>query len=138
MLHASSAVYMCTALQLSGVALEKASIIQYQITILMFMIVLCDTLAVCIVLIMAIGNRTSVTAIAPQLLISEKKFESVLGPFWIYLLAILFHMVAAGMMCILSINKRYVAYLDEKKSFYAEVKRHLEEPPVEVLPPKST
>uniref|UniRef100_A0A914R3Z7 Uncharacterized protein n=1 Tax=Parascaris equorum TaxID=6256 RepID=A0A914R3Z7_PAREQ len=60
MLHASSAVYLCTALQLSGAILEKASIIQYQVTILMFMIVLCDVVAVSIVLIMAIGMFTAI------------------------------------------------------------------------------
>uniref|UniRef100_A0A9J2PFW8 Uncharacterized protein n=1 Tax=Ascaris lumbricoides TaxID=6252 RepID=A0A9J2PFW8_ASCLU len=136
MLHASSAVYMCTALQLSGAILEKASIIHYQVTILMFMIVLCDVIAVSIVLIMAIGKRMTVTAIAPELLVSQKKFESILGPFWIYLLAILFHMTAAGMMCIIGVNKRYIAYLGDKNSFYAEQKRRLEEPPVEIFPQK--
>lgn len=53
------------------------------------------------------GKRMTVTAIAPELLVSQKKFESILGPFWIYLLAILFHMTAAGMMCIIGVNKRF-------------------------------
>uniref|UniRef100_A0A915B0R4 Uncharacterized protein n=1 Tax=Parascaris univalens TaxID=6257 RepID=A0A915B0R4_PARUN len=121
---------------LSGAILEKASIIQYQVTILMFMIVLCDVVAVSIVLIMAIGKRMTLTAIAPELLLSQKKFESILGPFWIYLLAILFHMTAAGMMCIIGVNKRYIAYLGDKNGFYAEQKRRLEEPPVEIFPQK--
>ncbi|VDK43406.1 unnamed protein product [Anisakis simplex] len=180
-LHASTAVYVCTAVQVvfsviliflyflmekngfieaswlitpivsclaflsavgnicafCGVILERASILQCQITILMFMIVLCDIIAVSIIFVMAIGSRTALTAKSPELLVSVKKFESLLGPFWIYLLAIMFHMTAAAMVGIMGVNKRFIVYLADKQSFYGERKQRLEEPKVEVLPTKS-
>uniref|UniRef100_A0A0N5AS53 Serpentine receptor class gamma n=1 Tax=Syphacia muris TaxID=451379 RepID=A0A0N5AS53_9BILA len=81
------------------------------------MIILCDTIALCIVLTMAIGNRTYITAQLPSVLISEKKFEKTFGPFWIYLAAISFHMIAAGLLCIIGVSRRYLKYLNDKKEF---------------------
>ncbi|VDD97531.1 unnamed protein product [Enterobius vermicularis] len=88
--------------------MEETTVIKYQIIILIFMIVFCDTIALCIVLTMAIGKRSYITAQLPSVLISEKKFEHTFGPFWIYLTAISFHMIAAGMMCIIGISRRYI------------------------------
>lgn len=46
------------------------------------------------------------TSKVPAFFVSTEKFCNLLGPFWIYLLAIMLHMTAAVLMCLMGVNKR--------------------------------
>ena len=66
---------------------------------------------------MAFGARIKVASqldarqLVQSLLVNENRWESLLGPFWPYLLAILFHMAACSLVCFMSIYRRYGLFL---------------------------
>uniref|UniRef100_A0A1I7YMC2 G_PROTEIN_RECEP_F1_2 domain-containing protein n=1 Tax=Steinernema glaseri TaxID=37863 RepID=A0A1I7YMC2_9BILA len=102
---------------LFGVVLEKSALIHVQITLLIGLVTLCDLLAFLLILTMAIGNRMRFTATIPAYFFHTDKFERLLGPFWIYLSAIMLHMTAAGTMCVIGINRRYSEFLKDKNTY---------------------
>lgn len=97
--------------QLVGVILERNVLVHCQIVILSGLVVVSDVVAFLLVATMAVGTRSRLTAQLPGYLFNEARLEALLGPFWIYLTAILFHMMAAATMCIIGINRRYSKYL---------------------------
>ncbi|CAD5228322.1 unnamed protein product [Bursaphelenchus okinawaensis] len=99
---------------LAGAILEKKSFISFQSLLLTALVFLSDMVALALVTVMAIGSRSKFTQSVPSYLVNDKKFEALLGPFWIYLCAILFHMLAASITCIIGINRRYSKYLTDK------------------------
>ncbi|TKR58445.1 hypothetical protein L596_029887 [Steinernema carpocapsae] len=102
---------------LFGVILEKSALIHVQITLLIGLVTLCDFIAFLLILTMAIGNRMHVTGAIPGYFFHGEKFEAMLGPFWIYLVAIIMHMTAAATMCVIGINRRYSEFLKDKSTF---------------------
>ncbi|KAK0405108.1 hypothetical protein QR680_017799 [Steinernema hermaphroditum] len=99
------------ACALFGVVLEKSALIHVQITLLIGLVTLCDLLAFTLILTMAVGQRMRLTGAIPTFLFNTEKFEKLLGPFWIYLTAIILHMTAAATMCVIGINRRYSEFL---------------------------
>ncbi|VDN02136.1 unnamed protein product [Thelazia callipaeda] len=63
----------------------------------------------CIILLMAFGNKMEFTAKLPAKLVFVKKFSDLLGPFWIYLLAITMHIIAAVFMCLMSESSTFLS-----------------------------
>ncbi|KAI6243642.1 Proton-coupled folate transporter [Aphelenchoides fujianensis] len=81
---------------LVGVLMEREVLVSVQSALLTGLVVISDLIALGLVLTMAIGTRSKFTQRLPGYLVDAERFESVLGPFWIYLCAILFHMLAAS------------------------------------------
>ncbi|KAH7694115.1 Protein T10E9.8, partial [Aphelenchoides avenae] len=102
---------------LVGVILERNVLVHCQIVILSGLVVVSDVVAFLLVATMAVGTRSRLTAQLPGYLFNEARLEALLGPFWIYLTAILFHMMAAATMCIIGINRRYSKYLGDKSQY---------------------
>ncbi|KAI1723126.1 hypothetical protein Ddc_07321 [Ditylenchus destructor] len=110
---------------LVGVLLQHELLITAQISLLAGLVVISDLVAFILVAIMAFGSRTykrtlsstNHSASLPAYFVDEKRFEAVLGPFWIYLTAIVFHMCAAAIMCIIGIHRRYGRFLKDKFSY---------------------
>jgi uncharacterized membrane protein len=91
--------------------MEKELFLCVQSTLLTGLVVISDLVALALVLTMAIGTRSKFTQRLPGYLVDADRFEAILGPFWIYLCAILFHMLAASITCLIGINRKYVQYL---------------------------
>uniref|UniRef100_A0A915CTE1 Uncharacterized protein n=1 Tax=Ditylenchus dipsaci TaxID=166011 RepID=A0A915CTE1_9BILA len=111
---------------LIGVLMQQDLLITAQISLLAGLVVVSDLIAFLLVAIMAFGTRTnkqatltSTTGAASPAayFVDEKRFEAILGPFWIYLTAILFHMCAASIMCIIGIYRRYGKFLKDKFNY---------------------
>uniref|UniRef100_A0A914QN98 Uncharacterized protein n=2 Tax=Panagrolaimus TaxID=55784 RepID=A0A914QN98_9BILA len=77
---------------------------------------------------MAIGKRNYATASIPGIFIDTDRVEYVLGPFWIYLIAIGLHMAAAGTMCFIGVYNRYLKFLREKTE-YTKISAEANPPP---------
>ncbi|KAI6191130.1 hypothetical protein M3Y97_00194600 [Aphelenchoides bicaudatus] len=102
---------------LIGVFLEKELLVGMQSTLLTGLVVISDMVALSLVLTMAIGTRSKFTQQLPGYLVDADRFEAILGPFWIYLCAILFHMLAASITCLIGINRKYILYLKDKNDY---------------------
>uniref|UniRef100_A0A914DTH4 Uncharacterized protein n=1 Tax=Acrobeloides nanus TaxID=290746 RepID=A0A914DTH4_9BILA len=102
---------------LIGVLLEREIFVQIQITFLCGLVVICDAIAFCLVFTMAMGKKLTLTEKLPKYLVNGDEFEKILGPFWLYICAILLHMTAASTMCILGINRRYTMYIQQKVAY---------------------
>lgn len=100
--------------------MERELLVYVQSTLLTGLVVISDLIALTLILTMAIGTRSKFTQNLPGYLVDANRFEAILGPFWIYLCAILFHMLAASITCLIGINRKYVQYL---KVIYKERKR---------------
>jgi hypothetical protein len=119
-------------IQLVGVCLQRDQLISVQITALLGLVCLSDLLAFvlgqlvfsslfqfiifCPVFTMAFGSRISLGNLEAQqlvqsVLVNDRRWEALLGPFWPYLLAILLHMSACAMICFVSVYRRYGQYL---------------------------
>lgn len=108
-------LFVCSAIGLLcaflGILQEKISLIHCQTMILTSLVVIADLMALCLVLIMAIGKRNYTTASIPGVFINTDRVEYVLGPFWTYLVAIMLHMTAAATMCLIGVYNRYSKFL---------------------------
>uniref|UniRef100_A0A7E4UVR9 Conserved plasma membrane protein n=1 Tax=Panagrellus redivivus TaxID=6233 RepID=A0A7E4UVR9_PANRE len=102
---------------LVGVFLERIALVQLQTVILTSLVVISDLMALGLVLIMAIGKRNYTTANLPGVFVDTDRVEYVLGPFWIYLIAIMLHMAAAATMCSIGVYNRYLKYLRSKNDY---------------------
>lgn len=58
-----------------------------------------------------VGSQLNVQQLVQSMLVNENRWESLLGPFWPYLLAITFHMAACALVCFMSIYRRYGLFL---------------------------
>ncbi|KAE9547751.1 hypothetical protein FO519_009039 [Halicephalobus sp. NKZ332] len=114
-------LFFCNAIgllcALFGILQEKIFLIHFQTMILTSLVVVADLMALCLVLIMAIGKKNYTTASIPGVFIDTDKIEFVLGPFWIYLVAIMLHMTAAATMCLIGVYNRYLKFLKSKKEY---------------------
>jgi len=106
---------ICCAL--IGVFMERELLVCVQSTLLTGLVVISDLIALSLVLTMAIGTRSKFTQRLPGYLVDSDRFEAILGPFWIYLCAILFHMLAASITCLIGINRKYMQYLKDKNNY---------------------
>uniref|UniRef100_A0AC35TQN6 Uncharacterized protein n=1 Tax=Rhabditophanes sp. KR3021 TaxID=114890 RepID=A0AC35TQN6_9BILA len=79
----------------AGVMTEKHILVKIQIVLLTGLITIADACALFLIGIMALGSRSPTAAALPSQLIDVNKFEILLGPFWIYICAIILHMCAA-------------------------------------------
>uniref|UniRef100_A0A183BVS8 Uncharacterized protein n=1 Tax=Globodera pallida TaxID=36090 RepID=A0A183BVS8_GLOPA len=85
---------------LVGVCSHREQYISTQISILIGLVLLSDLFALLIIFAMAFGARVQLAShltfqqFLHSFLIDERRWEALLGPFWPYLLAILFHMAA--------------------------------------------
>uniref|UniRef100_A0A1I7TD18 G_PROTEIN_RECEP_F1_2 domain-containing protein n=2 Tax=Caenorhabditis tropicalis TaxID=1561998 RepID=A0A1I7TD18_9PELO len=84
-----------------GILTKKRLLITIHTTITMTLMLLTDILAVSIILLMAIGKRSTYLNELPGHFVNERKFYSVLGPFWMYLGAISLHITVAVNMAFL-------------------------------------
>ncbi|KAI6210787.1 hypothetical protein M3Y96_00365200 [Aphelenchoides besseyi] len=100
---------ICCAL--IGVFMEREMFVGVQNSLLTGLVVISDLIALSLVMTMAIGTRSKFTQRLPGYLVDADRFEAVLGPFWIYLCAILFHMLAASITCLIGVNRKYTQYL---------------------------
>lgn len=107
-----------------GVLREKYKLVKVQTLILSCLVVLADFMSLCLVLIMAIGKRNYATASIPGIFIDTDRIEYVLGPFWIYLVAIMLHMAAAATMCFIGVYNRYLKYLRVSKPIWIYLRIH--------------
>lgn len=99
-----------------GVFQERRSLVHAHVTIVTSLMVFTDIIAIVIVIIMAIGNRLQYTHKLPQHFVDEHKFYAVLGPFWMYLGAIMLHILVAVNMCFLQVFNSFIGFLDDKLS----------------------
>ncbi|KAL3123945.1 hypothetical protein niasHT_001775 [Heterodera trifolii] len=105
---------------LAGVCFQREHYISAQISILIGLVLLSDFLALLIIFAMAFGSRVQFAShftfqqFVHSFLIDDRRWEAFLGPFWPYLLAILFHMAACAMICFMTIYRRYCQYLRHK------------------------
>jgi len=102
----------------AGIYLKKHSLISVQITILTCLVIFADLVAFISVAIMAFGNKFvdnskgyhNVKTIQSYF-VNEVLFEAILGPFWIYLIAILFHLGACTLVCFIGVHRKYQKFL---------------------------
>ncbi|KAI6174083.1 hypothetical protein M3Y98_01151500 [Aphelenchoides besseyi] len=106
---------ICCAL--IGVFMEREMFVGVQNSLLTGLVVISDLIALSLVMTMAIGTRSKFTQRLPGYLVDADRFEAVLGPFWIYLCAILFHMLAASITCLIGVNRKYTQYLKDKNDY---------------------
>ncbi|KAK6729687.1 hypothetical protein RB195_006624 [Necator americanus] len=97
-----------------GVSRERKTLVNAHITIVTALMVFTDIIAISVVLIMAIGNRSKFTHSLPGHFVDERKFYAVLGPFWMYLGAITLHINVAVNMCFLQVLNTFISFLDDK------------------------
>ena len=55
----------------------------------------------------SLGNSLDAKSLVQSVLVNDQRWEYFLGPFWPYLLAIIFHMTACAMICFVAIYRRY-------------------------------
>uniref|UniRef100_A0A914GT67 Uncharacterized protein n=1 Tax=Globodera rostochiensis TaxID=31243 RepID=A0A914GT67_GLORO len=105
---------------LVGVCSHREQYISTQISILIGLVLLSDLFALLIIFAMAFGARVQLAShltfqqFLHSFLIDERRWEALLGPFWPYLLAILFHMAACALICFTTVYRRYGQYLKHK------------------------
>nr|CAD2163651.1 unnamed protein product [Meloidogyne enterolobii] len=61
-----------------------------------------------------LGNSLDAKSLVQSVLVNDQHWEYFLGPFWPYLLAIIFHMTACAMICFVAIYRRYRKFLTKK------------------------
>jgi len=59
----------------------------------------------------SLGNSLDAKSLVQSVLVNDQHWEYFLGPFWPYLLAIIFHMTACAMICFVAIYRRYRKFL---------------------------
>ena len=59
----------------------------------------------------SLGYSMDAKTMVHSLLVNDHRWEAFLGPFWPYLLAILFHMGACAMICFVAVYRRYRKFL---------------------------
>uniref|UniRef100_A0A915MCE7 Transmembrane protein 18 n=2 Tax=Meloidogyne TaxID=189290 RepID=A0A915MCE7_MELJA len=105
---------------LTGVCLQRDLFISVQIMLLLGLVCLSDLFAFILVFTMAFGSRISLgnsldaKSLVQSVLVNDQRWEYFLGPFWPYLLAIIFHMTACAMICFVAIYRRYRKFLTRK------------------------
>uniref|UniRef100_A0A8R1I578 Uncharacterized protein n=2 Tax=Caenorhabditis japonica TaxID=281687 RepID=A0A8R1I578_CAEJA len=105
-----------------GILTERRLLVTVHTAITMSLMLLTDVMAVSIILLMAIGKRSTYLNELPGHFVDERKFYSVLGPFWMYLGAITLHITVAVNMAFLqplndfcrSISKQSESALPQK------------------------
>ncbi|CAL2028934.1 unnamed protein product [Caenorhabditis brenneri] len=99
-----------------GIFTKRRLLITIHTTITMTLMLLTDILAVSIILLMAIGKRSTYLNELPGHFVNERKFYSVLGPFWMYLGAISLHItVAVNMAFLQPLNEFSTAVQNESE-----------------------
>ncbi|KAF7632300.1 hypothetical protein Mgra_00008309 [Meloidogyne graminicola] len=102
---------------LIGVCLQRDFFISVQILLLLALICISDLLAFVLVFTMAFGSKISLgysfdaKSLVQSFLVNDQRWESFLGPFWPYLLAIILHMTACSMICFVAVYRRYRKFL---------------------------
>ncbi|KAF1771023.1 hypothetical protein GCK72_002847 [Caenorhabditis remanei] len=110
-----------------GIFLKKKLLITIHTTITMTLMLLTDILAVSIILLMAIGKRSTYLNELPGQFVNERKFYSVLGPFWMYLGAISLHITVAVNMAFLQPLNEFSSSVDGNDE--TEMAKNSEIPP---------
>ena len=59
----------------------------------------------------SLGHSLDAKSLVQSILVNDQRWEDFLGPFWPYLLAILFHMAACAMICFVAVYRRYRKFL---------------------------
>jgi len=99
---------------LIAVCFENPRLLSVQLFLYYFYIALADFCALTLILTMAIGKRSTFFVSIPERIFNTLRFEAILGPFWIYLVAILLHITAAIYLCFLVVHKGYRRFLLDK------------------------
>ncbi|CAI2322003.1 unnamed protein product [Caenorhabditis sp. 36 PRJEB53466] len=97
-----------------GILTKRKILITVHTTITMTLMLLTDVLAVSIILLMAIGKRSTYLNELPSQFVNERKFYSVLGPFWMYLGAISLHITVAVNMAFLQPLNEFVTSVQKE------------------------
>lgn len=102
--------------------MQQSLLISAQIALLAGLVIISDIIALTLIIAMASSGWNSnqkiyeigsigANTFSSIYFVNEQKFESILGPFWVYLTAIIFHMCAAVIMCIIGVYRRYAKFL---------------------------
>ncbi|CAD6184758.1 unnamed protein product [Caenorhabditis auriculariae] len=107
-------IYVCGAvLSIIGVCRRQVLLVNIQATLTTTIMILTDALAISIIFLMAVGNRSTFLNSLPSRFVDEQRFYSALGPFWMYLGAITLHITVAINMAFLQSFNTYTKLLQK-------------------------